>query len=47
MFFMFLTATTGAHLIARAAYRQEISDVVLSKEVSGEEWKYREEPHAG
>lgn len=45
MFFMFLTAPTGAHLIARAAYRQDISNVVISKEVSGEEWKYKGKNH--
>lgn len=45
MFFMFLTAPTGAHLIARAAYRQDISDIVISKEVSGEEWKQKGKNH--
>lgn len=45
VFFMFMTAPTGAHMIARSTYRQDIRgmDVVRSVEGANEEWRHKEE----
>lgn len=47
LLFMFMTAPTGAHMIARSTYRQDIRgmDVVRSVEGANEEWKHSDRNH--